>query len=308
MQPADDLANNETNSTEEHVDPTLNFPVFQGFNTTISLPNKPLKFNPKGPASNQIVVLSAGDGFGNGSEFMMEQAIQNRKLYCERHGYIYSFVDMKEFDLGDSAMVWKKLPAIIKAFNDHPTAQWVFWLDLDAIIMTQSQDLQSLILSHAGMEKNFDLGAELHNKAGIFFPLRPDYSQIDVIIAQDESGINAGSLFLRRSHFTQILLDIWADPFFVHSEWGLKEQEALVHLMKHHKTFKKHIGIAKQRAINAFDEGDPGWRSWQPGDLVVHLASCRAQDNCAQRWKAQWALREGHENDEPEIDDTPTSP
>lgn len=271
------------------------FDAISAMNTTITLPKQPVVFDPKGPPSNQIILLTAADGEGHNHDIenLLELAAGNRRAYCEHHGYIYSFINIGKYDLGDIAPVWKKLPAIVEAFNDHPDAQWLFWLDLDAIIMTPEQDLQSLILSRDGMRKHFHLGAELHNGGeGNFWPHEPDFENIDFIIAQDHNGINAGSFLLRRTQFTQMLLDMWADPFFMHASFMQKEQDALIHLLKHHKTIREHTGIAKQRAINAFVEG-PSWMMWEDGDLLVHLAGCWVQDLCASRW-AEWWNKRGH--------------
>lgn len=202
-------------------------------NTTITVSDH-IKYDPAGPRPDQVVLLTASDGKGNngGIENIMELATQNRKDYCKRHGYIYEFIDISKFDLGGSHAVWKKIPAIVEAFNKHPDAQWVFWLDLDAIIMTPKQDLNSLILSKEAMQKAIDAGAKHHGyewqPEGTFQPVKIDFENTDLLIAQDHNGINAGSFLIRRSKYTQIFLDMWADPFFMQMTWEGREQEALV--------------------------------------------------------------------------------
>jgi galactosyl transferase GMA12/MNN10 family len=43
--------------------------------------------------------------------------------------------------------VWGKLPAILEAFEKYPDAEWVWWLDIDAIIMSPDTDLYTSFLS-----------------------------------------------------------------------------------------------------------------------------------------------------------------
>lgn len=208
---------------------------FSDLNTTITVPDH-IKYDPAGPRPDQVVLLTASDGKGNngGIENIIELATQNRKDYCDHHGYIYEFIDISKYDLGGAHAVWKKIPAIVEAFNKHPEAQWVFWLDLDAIIMTPSRDLNSLILSKEAMQNAIDAGAEHHGlewePKGTFQRAKIDFENTDLLIAQDHNGINAGSFLIRRSKYTQILLDMWADPFFMHMTWDGREQDALVRL------------------------------------------------------------------------------
>jgi hypothetical protein len=37
--------------------------------------------------------------------------------------------------------VWGKLPAILEAFRRYPQAEWIWWLDIDSIIMNPEIDL-----------------------------------------------------------------------------------------------------------------------------------------------------------------------
>src|SRR5947209_8685992 len=107
---------------------------------------------------------------------------------------------------------------MVETFNTFPEAQWVWWLDLDAMIMNPEIDLNSHLLSHVGLKskiaehEEFLLGGGGHS--GHFMSSSVDPASIDIIVAQDHNGLNAGSFFLRRSKFTQLLLDFWSDPFF----------------------------------------------------------------------------------------------
>ena len=204
-------------------------------NTTFHVPDD-MHYSFKGPDPSEVVIVTASDGKGHngGIDDILGQTAANRKAYCEHHGYNYHFVNISKFDIPDAHPVWKKIPAIVDAFNQYPKAQWVFFLDLDAIIMSPKQDLNSLILSHAGLAKSLDFGVEWHRSdripLGVYMPNQEDvkFDEIDMLVTQDHNGINAGSFFLRRSKFTQWMLDIWADPFFMRHDWPGQEQDTLV--------------------------------------------------------------------------------
>ena len=63
-----------------------------------------------------------------------------------------------------------------------------------------------------------------------------------------------------------------------------------LHFIKHHKVFRQHLGLIKQRVANAYSEGDSAMK-WQAGDLVVHFAGCWVGNNCQERWEEFWAKR-----------------
>jgi len=57
-------------------------------------------------------------------------------------------LDLNSFPISkERHAVWGKLPAIMHAMETHPSADWVWWLDIDALIMTSSIDLYDHLLS-----------------------------------------------------------------------------------------------------------------------------------------------------------------
>ena len=85
---------------------------------------------------------------------------------------------------------------------------------------------------------------------------------------QDCSGFNLGSFFVRRSAWTDRLLDIWWDPVFYeqrHMEWEHKEQDALEYIYTNQPWIRPHVAFISQRLVNAFPNGACGGRSRPPG-------------------------------------------
>lgn len=111
----------------------------------------------------------------------------------------------------------------------------MWWLDLDAIIMTPSISLEENVLSHKAIVQNYQKKEEFveHHRGHlkVFTSENPDPNEVDMLIAQDHNGLNAGSFMLRRSEWTKTLLDFWMDPVFMAMKsWPAREQDALVRL------------------------------------------------------------------------------
>lgn len=146
-----------------------------------------------------------------------------------------------------------------------------------------------------------------------------DPKSINVIVPQDCSGFNLGSFFVRRSAWTDRLLDIWWDPVYYeqrHMEWEHQEQDALEYVYTNQPWVRSHFAFVPQRKINAFphsacgdDRGLPkgGCRALKPGDdprecgiqgvhyqeserdFLVNMAGCGWGRDC---WNEMYSFRE----------------
>jgi hypothetical protein len=188
------------------------------------------------------------------------------------------WANFSQYKVGQAHPVWSKVPVLIEAFNKYPDAKWVWWLDFDAIIMSPTIDLGSHLLNHDAMSSKLRKGEVYklrgsHREAELHTLESPDPNEIHLLVTGDQNGINAGSFLLRRSAWTDILLDLWLDPLYVDMDWPGKEQDAMIHMMQFHKFVSNHVGILPQRTLNAYSEGDENMR-WHPNDLVVHFAGC----------------------------------
>lgn len=286
---------NEVPKKEEQKQPQKPKLAFPQQQKTFDVPAG-IVYDKAGPKPEQVVLLAASDGKGHngGIPNLLEYAKENREEYARLHGYHFNFIDITRYDLNGAHPVWAKLPAIVDSFNDFPEAQWVWWLDLDAIIMSPQIDLNSHILSysamHSRLEKNAPIIGGGGHKTNLFTPKEYDVSQIDIIISQDHNGLNAGSFFIRRSAFSKWLMDLWSDPQFINSKWEGKEQDALLNLVINHKSVRDHVGYVNQRVINAYPVGGSNM-GWYTGDLVVHFAGCWVEHKCAAQFEDFWNRR-----------------
>jgi mannan polymerase II complex MNN10 subunit len=127
-------------------------------------------------------------------------------------------------------------------------------------------------------------------------------NSINLMLTQDCSGFNLGSFFIRRSAWTDRLLDVWWDPVLYeqkHMEWEHKEQDALEQLYTSHPWIRKHTGFLPQRKINSFPPGACAGENGQNNtrvhydehdrDFVVNMAGCEWGRDC---WGEMYHYRE----------------
>jgi galactosyl transferase GMA12/MNN10 family len=57
--------------------------------------------------------------------------------------------------------VWSKVPAILEAMNSHPSAEWIWWLDMDALIMNPRLDLFDYLLNPDVLQRRLLTGHQV---------------------------------------------------------------------------------------------------------------------------------------------------
>jgi len=123
-------------------------------------------------------------------------------------------------------------------------------------------------------------------------------SSINLIVPQDCSGFNLGSFFVRRSQWTDRLLDIWWDPVHYeqkHMQWEHKEQDALEYLYTNQPWVRPHTAFIGQRKVSSFPPGACGENNEtihyreQDRDFLVNMAGCEWGRDC---WGEMYNYRE----------------
>ena len=173
---------------------------------------------------------------------------------------------------------WNKIPILQEAFRRFPRAQWVWWLDLDAIIMTSSLDLHAHILSAEGMEPKLARGEFLRGAGGfnttMTMPATFKPADANFIVDNGGWGINVGSFFMRRGGWSDWVLEMWADPLATAKDWMFPEQDGFIHMWMHHEVVRNHTALMRQRALDSYSPWNPNGANYEDGDLVVHFAGC----------------------------------
>lgn len=259
-----------------------------------SIVNKPLTYTDEEkvdghvqPYGGKVALLSASNGKTDNEMAMLELVLPNRQEYCNYHGYVCSFVDLNSIDTGSDHVVWAKMGAIQRVFDENPQVEWVWWMDTDIFLMNPEIELGEHLLSDKALVERLSFARPIRKPDASFggevYPSRenaPKPENLNLLLSQDFFGINAGSFFIKRSPWTDMLLDLWYDPVHVEKNYIFKEQEALNNLIRGHKSILSHTGIYPQRLFNSYT-GEPNdvW-AYKEGDLALHLAGCNHNNDC----------------------------
>ncbi|KAK9462078.1 galactosyl transferase GMA12/MNN10 family-domain-containing protein [Lipomyces oligophaga] len=250
-------------------------------------------------SSKFVIILAVNQGGGvmhwkAPKEWALEKSsIANKKAYANRHGYDLAIQDMsiKKRYAHEWRESWEKVDVIRQTMKQYPKAEWFWWLDLHTFIMEPQISLERHVFNK--IENTTYRTLSYYNPLNIpvDIPFVDPNHQINLVIPQDCGGFNLGSFFIRRSDWTDFLLDLWWDPVFYeqrHMQWEHKEQDALEHLYIGQPWIRSGTSFIPQRMINSFP---PGACAEQAGDnrifydqkdrdFVVNMAGCEWGRNC----------------------------
>ncbi|KAF8540897.1 galactosyl transferase GMA12/MNN10 family-domain-containing protein [Trichophaea hybrida] len=264
--------------------------------------------------SKFVIILAANQGGGvmtwkGAKEWAVERdSIANKKAYADRWGYHLEIKDMstKKRYAHEWRESWEKVDVIKQTMRQYPKAEWFWWLDLHTFIMEPSISLQDHIFNHMQNVTYRDINE--YNPLNITHPPSKDEffyideiskspvgdgkpDSINIIVPQDCGGFNLGSFFVKRSEFSERLLDIWWDPVGYeqkHMDWEHKEQDSLEYLYTHQPWIRTGTAFIPQRMINSFPPGacsdtpeDPRiFYKEKDRDFVVNMAGCEWGRDC----------------------------
>lgn len=272
-----------------------------------------------GGGSKFLIILAANQGGGvmewkGPREWAIERdSVRNKKRYAQRWGYDIEIVDMaiKKRYAHEWRESWEKVDILRRCMQDYPDVEWFWWLDLNTYIMEPSLSLQSHIFNSLATNTYRDINH--WNPLNITHPLSDpwldaatrspvgdnDPSSIDIIVPQDCDGFNLGSFFVRRSPWTDHLLDVWWDPVHYeqrHMQWEHKEQDAFEYLYTSQPWVRPHTAFFEQRKMNSFpvgacgDKRDPLFHyDARDRDFMVNMAGCEWGRDC---WAEMYHFRE----------------
>ncbi len=163
-------------------------------------------------------------------ERLGKMAIENRRLYCQRHGI--TFIDDIPIDKSRPAC-WSKIPAILQAFESH---KWVLWADSDALIFDHSRSLLDFC------DPEYDLIVQSHDE---FFK----HIGLDPKVGLKKTPINTGVFLIKSSAWSQWFLnESYKQSQFITDDtiWeGIGEQEAMIEVLNQHPDDLKRIAYVQ---------------------------------------------------------------
>ncbi|KAF2674638.1 alpha-mannosyltransferase [Microthyrium microscopicum] len=264
-----------------------------------------------GGGSKYVIMLATNLGGGvmewkGPREWAIERdSVKNKKAYAKRWGYELEMVDMstKKRYAHEWRESWEKVDTIRNTMRKYPNAEWFWWLDLHTFIMEPTYSLQSHIFND--IQKKVYRDINVYNPLNISHPPTDEFldpisrsaigdgkaDSINLLVPQDCGGFNLGSFLIRRSAWTDRLLDIWWDPVGYeqkHMEWEHKEQDALEWMYTNQPWVRSHFAFLPQRSINSFPPGacnDKGPNTKihydsADRDFLVNMAGCEWGRDC----------------------------
>ncbi|KAJ5900076.1 hypothetical protein N7495_004820 [Penicillium taxi] len=231
-------------------------------------------------------------------------SIWNKERYANEWGYEVEIANMlaqKRYS-HEWRESWEKSDVIREAMRKHPQAEWFWWLDLNTWVMQYQTSLQDHIFND--LESHVYRNINEYNPLNIIHPLPEfyldeidrslegdgDVNSLNMLLTQDCSGFNLGSFFLRRSLWTDRLLDAWWDPVMyeqMHMQWEHKEQDAFEYIYQSQPWVRSSVGFLPQRKINSFPPGACGdvfnpdvHYKEKDHDLLVNMAGCMFGRDC----------------------------
>ena len=214
--------------------------------------------------------------------------LKNKKVYCERHGYV-----LKHYEDGAESLVgkpmragnppipedhlpigWAKVYAMKDAFEKYPDCEWIFNTDCDVMITNMTIKLEDIV-------NECTKDANVH-----------------VIIPADCNGINCGNMFIKNSPIGKAFLDTIIAGMPLYRNWYMFENQLIQDLcVGTHLTeqgvkaggtlWGRVIKILPQRVFNSYDykkipllKDRPQYNDilghdgqWKEGDFIIQWPS-----------------------------------
>lgn len=228
---------------------------------------------------------------------LIEQMAQNRQEYADRHKYTNMIVDLdkdkEKLDKGVK-LHWLKLYAIQHAFDEHPEAKWVFWLDYDAIIMNMDIDLATHVLHPDSLKEKIMYDLPMTNIGKRFKGLtfrgknKVKVENIELILCHDPITLNTGGMFLKRTDFIRNkTMDMWMTEDYMHTNYEFPEQDPLADLLQKNEELYNKMAIVSVTVFNSYYEsyGIDSSR-YKPGDWICHFPGQKGSLN--DNWQVMW--------------------
>jgi len=203
-------------------------------------------FKSKDSKKKKIGLLNVYD---QNYQSLADITIQNKKDYCDLHGYEFIDFSIAKNNTGKHVAFSKFYAALKKMYN----YDWIFYNDLDSLIMNYNIKLESFI------DNNYDM-----------------------IVSYDINGLNSGQWFVKNSPWAHSFMKkvFCRDEFNEFGGWA--DQIAFCNTWLYSGEAMQKTKVVPQKLFNSYlyetfgknDEGDsPYWPQgqFQKGDFCLHF-------------------------------------
>jgi hypothetical protein len=145
---------------------------------------------------------------GDAGDHLLLRFLKNKLDYCRLHGI--QLLYNRDFLQPAMSSYWAKIPIVRAAMLAHPEAEWIWWVDSDAVFTDMDFSLP-LATRYAG----YNLVA---------------YGVAKDIKRKSWLGINAGVFIIRNCQWSLDFLDEWASmgpAYPEHARWGMVLRDEL---------------------------------------------------------------------------------
>lgn len=190
-----------------------------------------------------IATLAIGPDFRKA----LAPALESKRNYAARHGYIYLEGGEEVWDR-KRPIAWSKVGFILSILDRVPDGTLVWLSDADVLITNPTLRLEEHVI-----------------------PLLPP--EKDMLMSLDACGhVNSGNMLIRAGPWSR---DFWrrvdACVECVYHIWW--ENAAILKLMEENPVDAQRIEVSPEhKRFNAYLQGLPGQPLWEPGDFLVHFA------------------------------------
>ena len=190
-----------------------------------------------------VLTLAIGPDFRKS----LGPALDSKRVWCEKHGYTYIQGGEEYWDRS-RPIAWSKIAFVLEQLSRLAEDALVFLSDADVLITNPALRLEDVVL-----------------------PLLP--AGKDLLMTIDACAhINSGNMLMRN---TAWLRDWWKrvdqqTDLTYHIWW---ENAAMIKLLETVPADLAHTEITTEHwKFNAYLQGLPGQKLWEPGALLVHFA------------------------------------
>ncbi|CAO3648980.1 unnamed protein product [Cunninghamella blakesleeana] len=215
--------------------------------------------------ASSIAVVTSSFIYDACMEPSATRAAMNKRAYALKHGYSFvarSAEFAQEALRGERKTVWGKVDVIEKVL---PKYEWIFWLDMDAVILDQTHSIETLLDE---VKQRYPQGADTFDR------------EVDLVIArpQNDPMINAGVFLMRNTPWSmQFLRDVQKQTSW-YNKGSSYEQGAMWDVMRLPENKDKVFLLDRDdHTFNTFP------KKYTPGDFVVHFAPDKCPNSATVR-------------------------
>ncbi len=190
-----------------------------------------------------IATLAIGTDFRR----RLAPALDSKRTYAAKHGYIYLQAGEEVWDR-DRPIAWSKVAFVLSILERVPDGTLLWLSDADVLITNPALKVEEHVMPLLSPGK-------------------------DILMSMDACRhVNSGNMFMRAGPW---LREFWrrvdAQKDLTYHIWW--ENAAILRLLETEAETAARVEVSKEHwRFNAYLQGLPGERLWQPGDFLVHFA------------------------------------